>query len=142
MNFLNLGLPEIIFIIIIALIIFGPNNMVKSAKDAGTFLRKVTKSPYWKEVWATKRDLDELPKMLAKEAHLDETIQELDRESRKISGSVSTAMKEMVQEANNAARSELESPPTSNHINPQETLVIKEKSSESQEIDAHSSDKV
>ena len=98
MNFLNLGLPEIIFILIIAIIIFGPTNMVKSAKEAGEFLRKATKSPYWKEVWATKRDLDEIPKMLAKEAQLDETFQELNRESRKLTGSVSTVMTELLNE--------------------------------------------
>jgi Sec-independent protein translocase protein TatA len=104
MNFQNLGLPEIIFIILIALIIFGPNQMVKSAKEVGAFLRKVSKSPYWKEVWATKRDLDELPKMLAKEAQLSETIHELDRESKKIDRSVSTAVKDFVSEVENRAQ--------------------------------------
>ncbi|NTV47086.1 MAG: hypothetical protein HGB11_11320 [Chlorobiales bacterium] len=98
MNFLNLGLPEILFIVIIALIIFGPNQMVKSAKDVGTFLRKVSKSPYWKEVWATKRDIDELPKMLAKEAQLSETIHDLNRDSKRIDSSVSAAVKDLIME--------------------------------------------
>jgi Sec-independent protein translocase protein TatA len=110
MNFLNLGIPEILFIIIIALIIFGPKNMVKSARDIGVFLRKVTKSPYWQEVWATKRDLDEFPKMLAKEARLNETIQELDRDSQKISGSVTTAVKDMIREVDITASDPVESP--------------------------------
>ncbi len=98
MKFFNLGLSEIIFILIIALIIFGPGNMVKTAKEAGTFIRKITKSPYWKEVWATRRELNELPKMLAKEAELDETIRDLNKESRDISSSVSNTVKEFIKE--------------------------------------------
>lgn len=98
MKFFNLGLSEIIFIIIIALIIFGPENMVKTAKEAGKLVRKVTKSPYWKEVWATKRELNELPKMLAKEAELDETIRDLNKETRKMSSSVATSVSEFIKE--------------------------------------------
>jgi Sec-independent protein translocase protein TatA len=98
MNFFNLGIPEIIFIIIIALIIFGPGNMVKTAKEAGTFIRKVTKSPYWKEVWATRRELNELPKMLAKEAQLDETIKDLNKETKEITSSVASTVSEFIKE--------------------------------------------
>jgi Sec-independent protein translocase protein TatA len=125
MNFLNLGLPEILFIVIIALIIFGPNQMVKSAKDVGTFLRKAAKSPYWKEVWATKRDIDELPKMLAKEARLSDTIHELDRDSKKIDRSVSTAVKDLIMEVESPVQeikkpgiNEVQSKETGTKVNP------------------------
>ena len=100
MKFFNLGISEIIFIIIIALIIFGPGNMIKTAKEAGNFIRKVTKSPYWKEVWATKREIDELPKMLREEAHLDETIRDLNKESSKISSSLASSMSDLIKEVN------------------------------------------
>ena len=98
MKFFNLGLSEIIFILIIALIIFGPGNMVKTAKEAGAFIRKITKSPYWKELWATRRELNELPKMLAKEAELDDTLRALNKESRDISSSVSSTVKDFLKE--------------------------------------------
>jgi Sec-independent protein translocase protein TatA len=100
MNFLNLGLPEVIFIIILALIIFGPNNLVKSAKEAGELLRKVTKSPYWQEVWATKKELDELPKMLAKEANLNETLRDLNSSVKNASGSTNMLVSEFLKEIN------------------------------------------
>jgi|WetSurMetagenome_2_1015567.scaffolds.fasta_scaffold153491_2 Sec-independent protein translocase protein TatA len=119
MNFLNLGLPEVIFIIILALIIFGPNNMVKSAKEAGAFLRKVTKSPYWQEVWATKRELDELPKMLAKEANLNETIRDLDNSVKNASGSTKTLVSEFLKEVNQPAENNSEENAKSNTILPQ-----------------------
>jgi Sec-independent protein translocase protein TatA len=89
MNFLNLGIGEILFILVIALIIFGPNNLVKSARDMGAFLRKVAKSPYWQEVWATKRELTELPKLISKEAQLDETIKELNKETKEMKSTIS-----------------------------------------------------
>jgi Sec-independent protein translocase protein TatA len=101
MKFFNLGLPEIIFIIILALIIFGPDNMVKTARDAGVLIRKVTKSPYWKEVWATRRELNELPKMLAKEANLDETIRDLNKETRNVTSSVASTVSDFIKEVEN-----------------------------------------
>lgn len=122
MNFLNLGLPEVIFIIILALIIFGPNNMVKSAKEVGAFLRKVTKSPYWQEVWATKRELDELPKMLAKEANLDETMRDLDNTVKDASGSTNSFVSEFLKEVNqpNKIKPETIETPDSTLSKPQE----------------------
>ncbi len=125
MNFLNLGLPEVIFIIILALIIFGPNNMVKSAKEAGLFLRKVTKSPYWQEVWATKRELDELPKMLAKEANLNETIRDLDNTVKNASTSTNTFVSEFLKEVNqpNKIKPEIIEQPNSTLSTVQETDI-------------------
>lgn len=98
MNFLNLGIGEVIFIIIIALIIFGPGNMVKTAREMGVFLRKVTKSPYWREVWATRRELTELPKIIAKEAQLDETLRELNKETKDMQSSVATSISDFIKE--------------------------------------------
>ena len=100
MNFFNLGIGEILFILVIALIIFGPGNMVKTARDMGAFIRKVTKSPYWQEVWATKRELTELPKIISKEAHLDETITELDKETKGIKSRLSSSVSDFIKEVN------------------------------------------
>ena len=100
MNFLNLGIGEILFILVIALIIFGPGNLVKTARDMGAFVRKVTKSPYWQEVWATKRELTELPKIISKEAHLDETISELDKETKGIKSRLSSSVSDFIREVN------------------------------------------
>lgn len=98
MKVFNIGLGEILFIIILAVIIFGPENMVKSAREMGVFLRKITKSPYWKEVWATRRDIEEIPKMLAKEANLKETLRELDLDTRGVSSQVSGAVTDLIKE--------------------------------------------
>jgi Sec-independent protein translocase protein TatA len=98
MNFLNLGIGEVLFVLVLALIIFGPGNLVKAARDIGGFFRKVTKSPYWQEVWATRRELSELPKIIAKEAQLNETFSDLDRETRGMKSSLSTSVADFIKE--------------------------------------------
>lgn len=98
MKIFNLGVPEIALIVVLALIILGPNNMVKSARDIGAFIRKVTKSPYWKEVWATRRELNEIPKILSREADLDATIKDLNRETKDLQSAVSSSMSDLIKE--------------------------------------------
>ncbi len=113
MKFLNIGIGEVIFILIIALIVIGPGNMVKTAREMGTFLRKVTKSPYWQEVWATRRELKEIPKMLAKEAQLEESVKDINRSTNGIRSTVTKSVidffkegEEHLKEANNEQKSE------------------------------------
>ena len=98
MKFFNLGLAEIVLIVILALIILGPGNMVKTAREVGAFFRRVTKSPYWQEVWATRRELNEIPRILTKEANLDETFKDLNRETREMRSSVTSSMVDFIKE--------------------------------------------
>ncbi|HOS53242.1 MAG TPA: hypothetical protein PKZ26_04115 [Anaerolineaceae bacterium] len=98
MKFFNLGLPEIIFIVVLALILLGPGNMVKSAREVGAFIRRITRSPYWQEVWATRREINEIPRMLAREANLDETIRDLDRQSRGVQSSLTRSVADLIKE--------------------------------------------
>ena len=125
MNFLNLGIGEVIFIIIIALIIFGPGNMVKTAREIGVFIRKVTKSPYWQEVWATRRELTELPKMIAKEAKLDETIRDLNKDTKGMQSSVAASISDFIKEVDGPLKEvdkQLKETPAVN-LNPEKSPV-------------------
>jgi sec-independent protein translocase protein TatB len=98
MKIFNFGIGEILFILLLVLVTFGPKSLVKTAREAGAFLRKLTKSPYWQEVWATRRELEEIPKMIAKEAQLNETVRELNRDTRSIASSVSGAVSDLIRE--------------------------------------------
>jgi sec-independent protein translocase protein TatB len=98
MKIFNLGLPEIILIIVLALIVMGPGNMVKTAREIGAFLRKVTKSPYWQEIWATKRELTEIPKILAKEADIEGTMKDLEKDTKGLRSSVASTMSDLIKE--------------------------------------------
>lgn len=71
MEILGIGMPELIFVIIIALIILGPKDMQKAGKTIGTFLRNVITSDGWKIFQQTSRDLRTLPNRLMREANED-----------------------------------------------------------------------
>lgn len=76
MDILGIGPLEFVFILLIALIVLGPNDMVKAGRTLGRFLRKLVTSPGWQMVQQTSKDLRYLPNKLMREAGLEE-IEEL-----------------------------------------------------------------
>ena len=78
MDFLGIGPLEVLFILILALIIFGPKDIVKAGESTGRFLRKLVKSPGWRAVQQTSRDLRHLPNKLMREAGMEEIQQDVD----------------------------------------------------------------
>jgi len=72
MDILGIGIPELIFIVIIALIVLGPKDMQKTGKTIGTWMRKVVLSPEWREIKDASLKLKRLPTQLMREANLDE----------------------------------------------------------------------
>lgn len=77
MEILGIGPLELFFILIIALIVLGPNDMVKTGRMLGRWLRKVVTSPGWQTVQQTSRDLRYLPNKLMREAGLEEIKDQL-----------------------------------------------------------------
>ncbi len=63
---------EILFVLIIALIVLGPNEMVKTGKTIGKFLRKLVTSDGWRIFQQTSREIRHLPNRLMREAGLEE----------------------------------------------------------------------
>lgn len=84
MKILNIGIPELIFILIIALIVLGPNGIVKTARNLGIFIRKVIRSPIWAMMLDTQRELREMPTKLVREAGLEEELADLRKTSREV----------------------------------------------------------
>jgi Sec-independent protein translocase protein TatA len=72
MEFLGIGPLELFFIILIALIVLGPKDMVKAGRTIGRFLRTLVTSPTWKTIQQTSRDLRYLPNRLMREAGLED----------------------------------------------------------------------
>ena len=77
MDFLGIGPLEVLFVLLIALIVFGPKDIVKAGQTMGRFLRKLVISPSWQSFQQTSRDLRNLPNKLMREAGLDEIQQDL-----------------------------------------------------------------
>ena len=72
MDFLGIGPLELFFVLIIALIVFGPNDIVKAGKSIGSFMRKVVTSDGWKAFQEARKGMSDLPATLMREAGLEE----------------------------------------------------------------------
>jgi Sec-independent protein translocase protein TatA len=85
MEILGIGMPELIFVVIIALLILGPKDMQKAGKTIGKFLRDMITSDGWKLFQQTSRDLRTLPNRLIREAN-----EELNQVGKEINSAAST----------------------------------------------------
>ena len=72
MDILGIGPLELLFILLIALIVLGPKDMVKAGKTVGRYLRAIVTHPAWHTVQRTSRDLRNLPNKLIREAGLED----------------------------------------------------------------------
>ncbi len=77
MEFLGIGPLELFFIVLIALIVLGPKDMVKAGRTIGRFLRTLVTSPTWRTIQQTSRELRYLPNRLMREAGLEDLKQNL-----------------------------------------------------------------
>ena len=81
MEILGIGAPELVFVIIIALIVLGPKDMQKAGRTIGRWLNQLVQSDGWKAFQQTSRELRDLPTNLMREANME--IAETERELRK-----------------------------------------------------------
>ena len=99
MEIFGVGILEVILILVIAIIVLGPEGMIKAAHSIGVFMRKVIKSPIWSQLMDTQRELRDMPTRLVREAGLEEDIKELKRTQQQlrnvdIKGAVASAVKD------------------------------------------------
>ncbi len=69
MELFGIGMPELIFIFIVAVIVMGPKDMQKAGKTVGKWLRDLVTSDGWKIFQQTSRELRTLPNKLMREAN-------------------------------------------------------------------------
>jgi Sec-independent protein translocase protein TatA len=84
MEVLGVGPLEFFFILIIALIVLGPKDMVKAGRTIGQFMRKVVTSPTWKAVNQTSNELRRLPNRLMREAGIEENMKQIKEATQSI----------------------------------------------------------
>jgi Sec-independent protein translocase protein TatA len=94
MEIFGIGPLELLFILLIALIILGPGDMVKAGLTLGRLLRKIITSPEWHTVQKASRELRYLPNRLMREASLEDLSKDL-TEINKIGGQLSSEVKKM-----------------------------------------------
>lgn len=82
MQIFNVGPLELIFILVIMILVLGPKGMVKGAREFGKIIRKVTRSPLWRDVVDTSNEIRDLPNKIMREAGIEKEIEELRRGTR------------------------------------------------------------
>jgi Sec-independent protein translocase protein TatA len=68
MDIFGIGLPEIVFILLLVVIIFGPKDLEKMARTIGSGLSRFFKSDTYRDL----RRIGDLPTELVRKAGLDE----------------------------------------------------------------------
>lgn len=80
MEILGIGAPELIFILIIAIIVLGPKDMQKAGRTIGRWLNQLIRSDSWKVFQKTSTELRNLPRNLMREANME--VAEMERDLR------------------------------------------------------------
>ena len=75
MNIFGIGPLEIIFVLIIGILVLGPEGMVEAGKKLGQFMRSIIHSSWWKNVRQGVTEIQHLPQRLIREAELEELNQ-------------------------------------------------------------------
>ena len=78
MEIFGIGPLELLLIVLIALIVLGPKEMMNTAQKSATWLRKLRNS----EIWSSTKEVMEIPNRVMQESGLDKEIQELQSLSR------------------------------------------------------------
>jgi hypothetical protein len=79
MEIFNIGPLELLLILILALVVFGPEGMVKFARDAAILIRRVIRPPSWRDLVSTTEEIKTIPRQLVKDADLDDSLREINQ---------------------------------------------------------------
>lgn len=82
MQLFGIGPLELLLILVIAVIVLGPKGMVTAAREAGKMVRKIIRSPLWREVVDTSNEIRELPRKIVREAGIEQDLEELRKSTR------------------------------------------------------------
>lgn len=96
MEIFGIGLTELLFIVIIILIIFGPADLVKNSGEVGRFFNKVVRSDAWRAMQKTTSEVKKIPTALMREANLQDFEEERRKLGQDLRSSVSPSAREML----------------------------------------------
>lgn len=82
MNFFNIGIREVILLLVIMLILFGPNKMKENARNAAKAIRAFAHSDTWRSFLGMVDDVNTVKGQIYRESGLQEMKDSL----RKVTG--------------------------------------------------------
>ncbi|NQS92562.1 MAG: twin-arginine translocase TatA/TatE family subunit [Chloroflexi bacterium] len=72
MNIFGIGPLEIVFVLIIGILILGPEGMIEAGRKLGKFMRSIIHSTWWQNIRNGVNEIQHLPQRLMREAELEE----------------------------------------------------------------------
>ena len=69
MEILGIGMSELVFVVIIALIVLGPKDMQKAGRTIGKWMRDIVTSDGWRAFQRTSTELRKLPSQMMRDAN-------------------------------------------------------------------------
>src|SRR3972149_6641761 len=89
LDLFGVGPLELLLVVLLALVLFGPKDIANHARSAGRFLNRLYKSEGWRTMTQASSALRNLPNRLAREAELDQ-LDQVRREKAAPEGPVAT----------------------------------------------------
>lgn len=77
MEIFNVGPLELLFIILLAFVVLGPQGSVKAARQAGAWVYRVVHSPFWASMMKTSQEIRDIPRQIVREAGIEESLREI-----------------------------------------------------------------
>lgn len=77
MEIFNIGPLEFLFILVLMILLLGPEGMKRGIWQIGKWVREARQSALWKDIRALIRETQDLPVRLVREAGFDEQIEEI-----------------------------------------------------------------
>lgn len=111
MEIFGVGPLEFLLILVMALVILGPQDMVSTARKIGQWVYRVVRSPTWQAIIATTQDLRELPQKIVREAGIEEAMNEVKETVDEAKGELTAATRDVtveMQSASYAATNEMQ----------------------------------
>jgi sec-independent protein translocase protein TatB len=104
MQIFNIGPLELILILVLALIVLGPENMVKTAREMGRTINRFIRSPMWATLMNTTREIRELPTKIVRDTGLEESIKQIQEQTQAVTKELNQELGKSVESLNNAVQ--------------------------------------
>jgi sec-independent protein translocase protein TatB len=99
----NIGPLEFILIMLVAIIVLGPERMVVGARTFGRWIYKLVRSPTWRAIMSTSQEIRDLPTKFMRESGLEETMKDVRSVGTDLNDEINQAVKDVNNEVSQAA---------------------------------------
>lgn len=97
MKLFNVGGLELLFILLLAFIVLGPEKAIKAAGDVARWIRGLTKSAFWRDLVSASEEIRNIPTKLMDDVELQSTIEDLEKTWGKTKRTINETNKEIDQ---------------------------------------------